>query len=301
MGRTSVALLGLFMSAMLWGGDFTITVKREHSTPGTLGGKSSFWAKFKRVVMADDSATTSFGQPMSVAVGDGETFVADIKERCVWRVPRAAKHERLIPPDGFESPVDLALSGAALFVSDSGAGAVWRWDLKTGAWTRLPAEFRRPTGLAWIPERNLLMVTDTEAHSVSGWDGTLLKTMVSEGLNFPTDVAAYGKDAYLVADAMDHEVEVRDWVGGVVGRIGTAGDAPGTFAFLRGVACDDLGRIFVSDVHQEWIQAFDRDGRLLGVFGGRGTLAHPSYMIWTKGALWVADTFAGRVLELNAR
>lgn len=295
------ALLALCPALLPAQAEFRLAFRAEYSTPAALGGKSSFWASFKRVVMADASARTAFGQPMSVAVDEGVTFVADMKERCVWKVPRGSKAEKLTPPGGFSSPVDLSLSGAALFVSDSGAGVVWRWDRNTGAWTRLPEEFRRPTGLAWVQERGLLLVADTEAHAVLAWDGTALDTLVSEGLNFPTDVAAYGKGAFLVADSMDHEIEVRAWTGEVSRRFGIAGDTPGTFAFLRGVACDGEGRVYVSDVHQAWIQAFDREGKLLGVFGGKGTLSHPSYLTWTKGALWVADAFAGRVLELTAQ
>jgi hypothetical protein len=51
-------------------------------------------------------------------------------------------------------------------------------------------------------------------------------------------------------------------------KIGSAGEAPGQFRAMHGLAVDGKSRVYVSDT--KGIQVFDDDGRYLGVIPVRG-------------------------------
>ena len=55
---------------------------------------------------------------------------------------------------------------------------------------------------------------------------------------------------------------------------GTSGSAPGKFGIVSGIAADDHGRIYVSDVLRCVVMIFDRDFRFITEFGFRGGRPH---------------------------
>jgi DNA-binding beta-propeller fold protein YncE len=280
-----------------------LVLKAVYESPQALGNFSKTPGLFKRILFGVKEEPDRWVRPMSVARTDRCWLVCDAGTAALWIVsPKERKAVRSVPPGGLIGPVDVVVGKGFAYVSDSEAGAVWSVSLDTFSWTRIPGDFRRPTGLAWcVSEGGRLLITDTQAGAVLAWDGKQTRPVIREGLSFPTDVAELDAETFLVADCMNHEISLWNWKGERTGGFGKAGDGLGNFAFLRGVAVDAGGRIYVSDVQNDWIQVFDRAGKLLTAYGRGGTLNHPSYLTWTGAALWVADTFGRRIVELELK
>jgi sugar lactone lactonase YvrE len=289
----------LLTTTLVWGQAPVYRIAAAYRAPAEAAKARSFWTSFKRVVLGDGEALPRWGQPMSVLPANGLLAVAASGEPHVWLLdPRARSVRRAAPPGGFGAPIDLAASADALFVSDSQRGAVWQYAFRDGAWTLLPLRLLRPTGLHYSKARKGLLITDTGAHTLWVWDGTMARPVRESGLNFPTDVAEAGPAELVVADAMDHQVEILGWDGKSEAVWGEAGSQTGQFAFIRSIAVDRQGRIYVSDVQQNWIQVFDRSGQLLTVLGEGDLFNHPSYLQIQEQTLWVADSFNQRIVEI---
>jgi tripartite motif-containing protein 71 len=154
-----------------------------------------------------------------------------------------------------------------------------------------------PMGLAWA--NDLLYVADTEDGSVELYraDGSLASRWT--GFQRPVAVAVSDSVAY-VADFLADQV-VRVGPGGtVLGRWGRHGTGPGEFDAPAGVAVDDQGNVFVSDLYNHWIQKFDASGRFLAAWGGKGRASgrfrYPAGVAVSRsGEVFVADAFNNRV------
>lgn len=139
-------------------------------------------------------------------------------------------------------PIDVALSGDRIWVSDLGLHRIRVFDRRTYA---LLSEF--PAAQPGSPEYLL-----QPGHLAVG-DG---RVYVSDGLAFT--------------------VKVFDLEGRLLRTVGTQGRGPGQFARPKGIALDRDGNIYVVDASFQNVQIFDRDGRLLTYFGG--PYAGPGYL-----------------------
>ena len=296
-----IAALAMLMAVVLPAQEEPALMQKSvYATPRELAGASKTPGILKRILFGDKGGEDLWVRPMSAASSDDFRFVCDSGTPAFWVISRAGKKAfKAAPPGGWKGPVDLAVGGGFCYVSDADAGAVWSYEIRTRAWTRVPGEFHRPTGLGWAASRSALLIVDTEAQILYAWDGKALAIIAREGLNFPTDAAELDSETLAVVDAMDHEIDFRNWKGERVGGFGSAGDGLGSFAFIRSMVVDEQGRIYVSDVQKDWIQVFNRNGQLLTAYGGPGILHHPSYLSLEKTGLWVADAFAGRIVELT--
>ena len=81
---------------------------------------------------------------------------------------------------------------------------------------------------------------------------------------------------------------------GNVRSFGMRGSTPGKFSVVSGIAADDEGHIFVSDVLRAVVMVFDARFRFLGEFGYRGNgpenLVGPSTVVVGNGRLYVTQT-----------
>ncbi len=81
--------------------------------------------------------------------------------------------------------------------------------------------------------------------------------------------------------------------GGEVSMFGKSGSAPGKFGQVGGVAADDAGRIYVTDVLKSAVMVFDGEFRFLGEFGYRGqrpgNLIAPRELVVAEGKLYVSQ------------
>ena len=94
-----------------------------------------------------------------------------------------------------------------------------------------------------------------------------------EGMfNCPYGVAVNDRDEIVVADTLNHRVQVFDSNGTFLRSFGHRGENAGEFNCPVGVAINKDRNIFVAEYRNHKIQVFSWEGRHLGSFGGRGIL-----------------------------
>ncbi|MFW6189157.1 MAG: hypothetical protein ACOC7T_01880 [Planctomycetota bacterium] len=223
-------------------------------------------------------------RPQGIDVlGDELLLVTDQERQLVHLFELGSNESRVIDRAGdtyLISPVDVAACGDRIAVSDSDLNAVFLFDVEGEMAGRLekPGGFRRPTGLAWDAQTELLWVVDTLSNEVCAFElsGALRRRFGSGGtdfgqFNYPTYVCVGPGGRIYVTDSLNFRVQAFDRRGNYQFHIGELGDASGYLAVPKGVAVDRHGHIYVADSYFSVIQVFDREGRLLLSFGGLGS------------------------------
>ena len=113
--------------------------------------------------------------------------------------------------------------------------------------------------------------------------------------NNPLGVAVTDKDEILVADCLNHRVQVFDSNGTFLRSFGHKGEKAGEFNRPFGIAINKDRKIFVADQDNHRVQIFSWEGMHLGSFGGQGSLDSQLSNPWglsldTTGNVIVADT-----------
>jgi sugar lactone lactonase YvrE len=196
---------------------------------------------------------------------------------------------------GLGNPVSLAIDddaagGRRILVGDASQGRVTAYD---GAWQPLftlgqgDGEFVYPGDITIDPLQGRIYVADSQADLIKVYDtvGQPLFAFGGHGedfgfFRFP---AALHFDPLagelLVVDAQNFRVQIFDPEGIFVCSFGNlAGSNPGSifginnrlFTTPGGIWADGLGRIYVTDSAQGWIQVVDRAGTALGRIGSFG-------------------------------
>ena len=88
----------------------------------------------------------------------------------------------------------------------------------------------------------------------------------------PLGVAVTDKDEIVVADCLNHRVQVFDSNDTFLRSFGRQGKKTGEFKRPFGIAIDKDRKIFVADQDNHRVQIFSWEGRHLGSFGGKGSL-----------------------------
>ena len=89
---------------------------------------------------------------------------------------------------------------------------------------------------------------------------------------FPLGVAVSDGDEIVVADQLNHRVQVFGSNGTFLRSFGCKGQNAGEFTKPFGIAINKDRKIFVSDKNNHRVQIFSWGGRHLGSFGGKGSL-----------------------------
>ena len=97
---------------------------------------------------------------------------------------------------------------------------------------------------------------------------------------YPLGVAVSDKDQIVVADQLNHRVQVFDSNGTFLRSFGHKGENAGEFSKPVGVAIDKDRNIFVADTNNHRIQILSWEGRYVGLFGGKGSLDSQLYRPW---------------------
>ena len=111
----------------------------------------------------------------------------------------------------------------------------------------------------------------------------------------PLGVAVTDKDEILVADCVNHRVQVFDSNGTFLRSFGHKGENAGEFNRPFAIATDKDRNIFVADMCNNRVQIFSGEGSHLGSFGGQGSLDSQLSNPWglsldSTGNVIVADT-----------
>lgn len=192
-------------------------------------------------------------------------------------------------------------------VSDAQQAAVFRLNSK-GELTGVIGDghLKRPTGMAYDPERGLLFVADTVAHDVKVYDetGQLVNTIGSPSesvihLNAPTHLSFADRLLY-VTDTYNSRIQVFDTEGNLVRSIGERGLYVGNLARPKGVAVGN-GIVYVVESYFGYMLTFNPGGELLLGMNGTGQEGDRFFLpsgVWTdnKGKVYLADTFNSRVV-----
>ena len=112
---------------------------------------------------------------------------------------------------------------------------------------------------------------------------------------YPRGVTVSDGDEILVADCVNHRVEVFDSNGTFLRSFGHQGENAGEFSFPHGIAINKDRNIFTADRDNHRVQFFNWEGRHLGSFGGKGSLDSQLVQPWglsldSTGNVIVADT-----------
>ena len=112
---------------------------------------------------------------------------------------------------------------------------------------------------------------------------------------YPKELAVNDRDEIVVADALNHRVQVFDSKGTFLRSFGQRGENAGEFRCSVGVAINNDRNIFVADNGNHRVQIFSWEGRHLGSFGSKGSLDSQLHFPWglsldSTGNVIVADS-----------
>ncbi len=257
-------------------------------------------------------------QPTGIAVSPQAVFVADTGNDRVQAFDADGTFLRAFGESGeapgqFRRPMDLDIDAAGrVYVAELGGDRVQVFTpsgdlVQTFRGENTPAgPFDGAAGVLVSPGGDVY-VADFYNHRIVrfGAGGEYLGILgvpgriLSGRLHYPTDLA-WLRDRLIVADAYNNRVQLLSREGEAVSRwggpfgLGVPGSRGGWFRVATGVATDTLGRIYVADFENHRIQAFDDKGRLLSMFGDRGSdlgeFEHPTDLdIAADGRIYVVD------------
>lgn len=173
-------------------------------------------------------------RPINIRIdADGTRFVTDTGRDQVLVYDRDDRFLRAFGAQGQFRPVDVAIAGERLYVTDIAHHAVQVLDKSTG---KLLSQF--------------------------GKAGSALGELFH-----PTNIAIGPDGDLYVVETSNYRVQRFTPDGKPVRVYGEVGSAPGNFARPKGIAIDRRGNMLVGDTAFQNVQMFDANGKLLMYFG----------------------------------
>jgi sugar lactone lactonase YvrE len=240
---------------------------------------------------------------------DGNIYTADFGNNSIRRITPSGMVSTLIEQSSFRRPFGMIFAAdGTLYVqtdtNDTGGlstttGTVWRVDLDSGDATVVARNVGRPRGLAQLSDgrlvlaegpRHSVLLLDPDAASptptlLAGSNDAALSGYVdgtgsAARFNRPQDVVVIDDEIY-VADRENHRIRkiTLDGVVTTLAGSGTPGNQDGSMAqasFNRpqGLAGDDAGNLYVSDLDGYRIRKIDVGSGLVTTIAGSGTPGH---------------------------
>ncbi len=167
-----------------------------------------------------------------------------------------------------------------------------------------------PAGVATAPS-GLVYVADTERGEVVVFDskGQRLRTFGAGILDSPLGIAVDADGSVLVSDSMKDQVFRFAEDGSLIAKFGRSGKGDGEFIGAGPLDVSRSGDIYVTDIDNNRIQVFDRQGAFRFTFGTEGHFANSALgelyfpgglALDESGRVYVADTHNFRVQVFTA-
>lgn len=228
----------------------------------------------------------------------------------------------VVPPSPdavIQQPTGLALSvdEKRLYVTCSSVSRVLRADVERGTLDVVAEEAGKdpasPFGVA-VDAEDRVYVGDMLRNEILVFDRDMkfLRKFTSERIDKPTGMAIDRRRQilYVVSGvqgkSQEHRVEVFSLAGQHLRTIGTRGHGPGQFNFPTHLTVGADGTLYVVDMLNFRVQAFDPEGALLGMFGTIGN-GKPGTFNKAKGValdafgnVYVSDSATGNVQIFNS-
>lgn len=274
--------------------------------PVDLGIKPGVLERFVQIFAGNEGRRMA--RPYAIAVDGDLIAVADPGLSVVHMyLTQSEKYQVIAEVAGVNlvSPVGVALSAEAIYVTDSVLGKVFVLGRDDGKHRLTMAGLQRPTGIVYHPGSRRLFVTDTVAHRIVVFDdqGSQINSFGTRGgapgeFNYPSSLTLHG-DLLYVNDTMNFRIQTFDLDGKALRVFGEMGDGSGQFAHSKGMGADPQGHLYVADALSNYIQIFDQKGRFLLAFGGmgsrKGQFMLPAGIFILGNRIFVADSQNRRV------
>ena len=200
-------------------------------------GYTVFDLRAHRVRTVHGAGAGAMVKPVNITIdADGTRYVTDTQRDAILVFDRDDRFVRVLGRPGQFRPVDIAIAGERLYVTDILHHQVQVLDKRDGA----------------------LQFTFGEAGSAEGQ------------FYHPTSLALGPDGTVYVTDTTNFRIQQFSADGGFIRSLGQIGLNPGQFARPKGLALDREQRIYVVDAAFENVQLLDPDGRALTFFGGAG-------------------------------
>ena len=251
---------------------------------------------------------------------DGRLYVVDTRQKRVHVFDSGRSRYHSFPSKPlaeFEYPIGVTADGnGRVFVSDAATKLVHVFDSFGKKYVESigRGQLLRPTGLAFRPESDELLVVDTLASELLVFDSNdfSIKARVgrngdeNDALHYPTSVALAPDGNAYVTDSLNFRVQILNPDLGILDNFGEAGDGPGFFSRPKGVAVDSENNIYVVDALFDNVQVFNKNGDLLLAFGTAGHAAGEFWLpndifIDSNDRIYVSDSYNSRVQVFQYR
>ena len=200
-------------------------------------GYTVFDLRAHRVRTVHGAGAGAMVKPVNITIdADGTRYVTDTQRDAILVFDRDDRFVRVLGRPGQFRPVDVAIAGERLYVTDILHHQVQVLDKRDGA----------------------LRFTFGEAGSAQGQ------------FYHPTSLALGPDGTVYVTDTTNFRIQQFTADGEFIRALGQIGLNPGQFARPKGLALDREQRIYVVDAAFENVQLLDADGRALTFFGGAG-------------------------------
>jgi DNA-binding beta-propeller fold protein YncE len=201
------------------------------------GGYAIFDLAKGRTRTVQGSGAGAMTKPINITIdADGTRYITDTQREAILVFDRNDRYLRTLGAPGQFRPVDVAIVGDRLYVSDILHQQVHVLDKASGD----------------------TLFKFSEAGSEPGQ------------LFHPTNMAVGPDETLYITDTTNFRVQHFTLEGEFIREIGALGLNAGQFARPKGVALDREERIYVVDAAFENVQILDFDGAPLTVFGGPG-------------------------------
>lgn len=221
----------------------------------------------------------------------------------------------LFGPDALNKPMDVAVIGNRIYVSDTNNYRIQVFDYDGNFLFRFGkrgdgrGEFQFPYGIAGDAAGNVYVADLYQGHiQVFDPDGNFKRYFPAEKspLKGPGDIFIT-QDKVYVTDINAGRVFVFDLAGKLLATIGKPGSGPGEFRAPNGVAVDAEGNVYVVDTMGARVEVFDPTGKFLYAFNGspdgngESVLLNPRGIGLRGGVVYVVSNLTHNVWGFDAR